>query len=186
MDDWLKIKTEYITTDTSYRKLAEKYGVNYQTICARSKAEGWILLREQHRNRTFTKTVEKIGEKQAKQAAKINDLADKLLVKLEQAIDELDLQVTTHKIKTESGNTEQTTEFRVATEGGMVDRAGLRQLTAALKEIQVIKGEVSDLERREREARIEALRRASLTGDGDDDETGVVLLPPRRENDADA
>ena len=56
MEDWLKIKTEYITTDTSYRKLAEKYGVHYQTICSRSKAEGWVLLRtvseqDYHKNR---------------------------------------------------------------------------------------------------------------------------------------
>ena len=93
---------------------------------------------------------------------------------------------TTHKIKTERGSTEETTEFRVAVPGGTVDRAGLRQLTAALKELQTIKGEVTDLERREREARIDALRRSSMTADGDDDDTGIILLPPRREADADA
>lgn len=184
MEDWLKIKTEYITTDTSYRKLAEKYGVHYQTICARSKAEGWILLREQYQNRTVIKTIEKISDKTACQAAKVGDLADKLLIKLEKAIDELDLQVTTHKIKTERGSTEETTEFRVAVPGGTVDRAGLRQLTGALKELKFIKDEISDLERREREARIEALRRSASLGDEDDDETGVVLLPPRREVDS--
>lgn len=169
--DWLAIKTEYITTDTSYRKLAEKYGVNYQTICARSKAEGWILLREQHRNNTFTKTVKKIGETQAKQAAKVSCLADKLLVKLEKAIDELDLKVTTHKVKVERGATETTTEFKVAEEGGTVDRAGLLQLTNALNKLQIIKGEITDLERREKEARIEALRRQN---EKDDEDTGVI------------
>ena len=185
MDQWLTIKTEYITTDISYRKLADKYGVHYQTICARSKAEGWIQMREQYRNKVITKTVEKNADKAAKQAAKVGVLADKLLVKLEQAIDELDLQVSTHKIKTERGSTEETTEFRVAVPGGTVDRAGLRQLTAALKELQTIKGEVTDLERREREARIDALRRSSMTSDGDDDETGVILLPARREDNTD-
>lgn len=161
MDEWLKIKTEYITTDTSYRKLAEKYGVHYQTICVRSRAEGWIQLREQHRNKTLTKTADKISGKQVKQASKISDLADKLLVKLEKAIDELDLQITTHKIKTETENTEETTEFKVATEGGTVDRAGLRQLTAALSELKDIKGELSDLDRQEQLARIANLRRQS-------------------------
>ena len=53
------------------------------------------------------------------------------------------------------------------------------------KELKFIKDEISDLERREREARIEALRRSNLLGDEDDDETGVVLLPPRREVDSD-
>lgn len=174
MDEWLKIKTEYITTDTSYRKLAEKYGVNYQTICARSKAEGWIQLREQHRNRTLTKTMNKISRKQAEQAAKIGDLADKLLIKLEQAIDELDLQVATHKIKTEDGNTEQTMEFKVATEGGTVDRAGLRQLTAALRELKDIKGELSDLDRQEQQARIANLQKQAVKNN--DAASGTITI----------
>lgn len=181
MADWKKIKTEYITTDISYRKLGEKYGVNYQTICARSKSEGWILLREQYQNKTIAKTIENLSDKEAKKAAKVSDLADKLLIKLEQAIEELDLQVTTHKIKTERANTEETTEFRVAVPGGVVDRAGLRQLTGALKELKIIKEEISDLERREREARIDALNRSGTTADGEDDDTGVILLAPRRE-----
>lgn len=175
MEDWLKIKTEYITTDISYRKLAEKYGVHYQTICARSKAEGWMLLREQYRNKVITKTVEKNAEKTANQAAKVGALADKLLVKLERAIDELDLQVTTHKIRTERGNTEETTEFRVAVPGGTVDRAGLRQLTGALRDLKLIKDEISELERREREARIEVLRRQAEKGDTSDSSVIVQL-----------
>ena len=179
--DWQQIKTEYITTDTSYRKLAAKYGVSSQAICVKSKQEGWIELREQFKNKTLAKTVEKVAEKKAKQAAKVTDLADKLLVKLEQAIDELDLTVTTHKIKTETGNTERTAEYKTATPGGTIDRAGLRQLSAVLRDLQAVKGEITDLERKEREARIDALRRSSMTGDGDDDETGIILLPPRRE-----
>ena len=178
--DWLKIKTEYITTDISYRKLAEKYGINYSVLGARGRAEGWVEQRTQFQDKTHTKTVEKIAEKKARQAAKVEDLADKLLIKLDQAIEELDLKVTTHKVKVEEGNIETTMEYKVAEEGGTVDRAGLRQLTAALKELQVIKGEVTDLERREREARIEALRKAAMT-DSDDDDTGVILMAPRRE-----
>lgn len=170
--DWQQIKTEYITTDTSYRKLAQKYGVSAQAICARSKEEGWIELREQFRNKTLMKTVEKIAEQKAKNAAKVNDLADKLLLKLEQAIDELDLTVTTHKIKTETGRIERTTEFRTAEPGGTVDRAGLRQLSAVLKDLQTIKGEVSDLERREREARIANLKRQAEKDDNTD--AGVI------------
>jgi hypothetical protein len=128
----------------------------------------------------MTKTLNRVSEKTAKQAARVSDLADKMLNKLEQAIDELDLKIITQKVKTEKGNTETTIEFKVAEPGGIVDRAGLRQLTAALKELQTIKGEITELERREREARIEALRKAAMT-DSDDDDTGVILMAPRRE-----
>ena len=42
MADWKKIKTEYITTETSYRKLAQKYGLDQATIARRAKKEGWV------------------------------------------------------------------------------------------------------------------------------------------------
>ena len=177
--DWLKIKTEYITTDISYRKLAEKYGMRYATVQKHGYDENWQELRNQYRITAVSKSAEKIAEKKARQAAKVGDLADKLLIKLEQAIEELDLKVTTHKVKVEEGNTEITTEFKTAEAGGVVDRAGLRQLTGALRELQAIKGEITDLERREKEARIDALRRSSMTSDGEDDDTGVILLAPR-------
>lgn len=46
MADWEKIKAEYITNaNTSYRKLAEKYGVHYKTISSKGKDEGWAELR---------------------------------------------------------------------------------------------------------------------------------------------
>ena len=61
MADWQAIKTEYITTDTSYRKLAQKYDVHYQAICQRSKAEGWIAQREQYRNDTITDIIDETG-----------------------------------------------------------------------------------------------------------------------------
>lgn len=176
MEEKLKIKTEYITTDTSYRKLAEKYGIRYATIQKWGKEENWPEMRNQWRINTVSKTVKKICEQQAKQAAKVNDLADKLMLKLEQAIEELDLQVTTHKTKTEIGNKEETTEFRTAAPGGIVDRAGLRQLTAALRELQAIKGEVTDLERREREARIANLRKQAESNDDGKSSTVTVQL----------
>ena len=183
--DWLKMKTEYITTDISYRGLAEKYGVSKSQIYKVGGDEGWVELRERYRSKAVAKSVEKIAEKKARQVAKVGDLADKLLIKLEKAIDELDLKVTTHKVKVEEGNKETTTEYKVAEEGGIVDRVGLRQLTGALRELQAIKGEITDLERREKEARIDALRRSSMTSDGEDDDTGVILLASRLEADSD-
>ena len=91
MADWQAIKTEYITTDTSYRKLAQKYGIHYKVISERGKAEKWVELRSQHKDRTLTKTLNKISNKQTDKMSRIDDLADQLLVKLEQAITELDL-----------------------------------------------------------------------------------------------
>ena len=191
MADWQAIKTEYITTQTSYRKLAQKHGVSYQAICHRSKEEGWIALREQHMNKTVTKAIDKISSKKADKMARIDDLADKLLEKLEQAITELDLQLYKHTDKTkviEYNNdlrpdkpTKETIheEEKLLEAKSIVDRQGLKQIASALKDIKEVKMLRSELDKQEQEARIAALRQKSMTGDGDDDDTGVILLPPR-------
>lgn len=129
MADWQAIKTEYITTDTSYRKLALKYEVSYQAICHRSKEEGWIALREQHTNNTISKTLDKISKQEANRAARIHAVADKLLNKIETIADSIETA------------------------------KDLRALSAAIKDLKEIQGVKSDPDRREQEARIANLQR---------------------------
>lgn len=157
--DWNAIKTEYITTDTSYRKLAEKFGVNYTTIGNRARAENWLGMRERHRSKTLSKTLSSIADKQARKMARIDSITDRLLDKLEKAVDELDLSIVVLKVKTDSGSQETTTEKRIALPGGIVDRAGLRQITAALRDIKEVQMLKTELDRREQEARIANLER---------------------------
>ena len=171
MADWQTIKTEYITTDTSYRKLAQKYGIHYKVISDRGKDEKWVELRSQHRDKTLTKTLSKISNKQADKMARIDDLADKLLEKLEQAITELDLQLCTHTDKTktiEYNNdrrpdkpTKETVheEEKVLEMRSIVDRNGLKQIASALKDIKEVKMLRSELDKQEQEARIANLRK---------------------------
>ena len=87
MADWQAIKTEYITTDTSYRKLAQKYGVNVTNIAKKASSEGWVEQRKQYANKTQAKTLAKISQQQANRAAKVLTVADKLLLKIEALAD---------------------------------------------------------------------------------------------------
>ena len=180
MADWQSIKTEYITTDTSYRKLAQKHGVRYATLQARAKEEKWTELRDQHRTRTVSKSLTKISNKQAAKLARIESVTDKLLAKLEKAVDELDLEIIKKKVKVEEGLTETTTESTEVVEGGIVDRAGLRQLTAALKDLKEIQMLKSELDRQEQEARIAKLQREA-EGEDDDNEIQVVITGKAKE-----
>ena len=159
MADWQAIKTEYITTDTSYRKLAQKHGVSYQAICHRSQEEGWIAQREQHMNKTVTKAIDKISSKKADKMARIDDLADQLLDKLQQAIQELDLQLAKHTDKTktiEYNNdlrpdkpTKEVVheEEKLLEVKSIVDRQGLKQIASALKDIKEVKMLRSELDK---------------------------------------
>ena len=131
MADWKKIKTEYITTDTSYRKLAQKYGVSTTQICNVGRDEKWVEQREQYLNKTTAKTIEKISQQEANRAAKIHSVADKLLNKIEAMVDS----------------------------GRPLDTKGIRALTAAVKDLKEIQSVRSELDKQEQEARIANLRR---------------------------
>lgn len=142
--NWLEIKTEYITTDISYRKLAEKYGIPKNRIAAKGSEENWVELRGQYRDETVTKTVEAVAAQEVDRAARILTVADKLLDKIEAIVD--------------------------AVEGADIPSKSIRALTAAVKDLKEIQGIRSKLDDDEQQARIDKLRREAEkdedTGDG--------------------
>lgn len=148
MADWQAIKTEYITTDTSYRKLSQKYGIGYQAICHRSQEEGWIAMREQHKNDTTTRTLEKISQQEANRAAKIHTVADKLLNKIESMVDS----------------------------ERPLDTKAIRALTAAVKDLKEIQSVKSALDEQEQRARIANLQKAAQKEDTQADSIEVVFM----------
>ena len=87
MADWHDIKTEYITTKTSFRKLADKYGLHKDTIWKKAKDEGWEDLRRQHIDSTQTKILDADTELKVDRAVRLNTVADKLLEKVEQWVE---------------------------------------------------------------------------------------------------
>ena len=133
MADWNKIKTEYITTDTSYRKLGEKYSVGYSVIGERARLEGWVEQREQFRNKILTDTVDAISIDQVDRATKLASVADLLLDRVKSLVEgNPELLVNTQSIKNLSG------------------------VLKDLKEVQMIR---SDADLREQEARIKKLQK---------------------------
>lgn len=69
MIDWLKLKNEYINGNISYRKLAEKYGITFQTLRDRAIKEKWFAKRKEQRHKIDTKTTQKTAEKIAEKEA---------------------------------------------------------------------------------------------------------------------
>lgn len=132
MIDWQAIKTEYITTNTSYRKLAEKYSVSRGQICAVGREEKWVELRDQHRANLVSKTVEAVESAQVARAKKMQTVADKLLNKIEAMVDC----------------------------PGMVPK-DIRSLVAAVKDLKEIQGVKSDLDEKEQRARIANLEKSA-------------------------
>lgn len=169
--DWIAMRAEYITTDTSYRKLAEKYGVSGTQVSNRGKAEKWPEERERYLSNVLAKSVAKSERKKADQMARIDRVTDKLLDKLEKAVEELEIHLVTNTRKEkviEYNNSlrpdKPTKETILENEEivqvvGIVDKAGLRQITAALRDIKEIKMLRTALDEREQKARIDNLER---------------------------
>ena len=132
--NWNKIKTEYITDESStYRGLAKKYGIGLSTVTRRAKAEDWQGQRAQVEHKVNTKSLDAICDEQVKRATRLKTVADKLLAKIEAAVDDADMQEL------------------------LKSKQALKQLTGALKDIKDIQMIRSDADVREQEARIKNL-----------------------------
>ena len=146
--DWNAIREEYITDEScSYRKLAAKYGVSLTAVYNRAKAEDWQGQRKQLKDKTITKSLEKISDKKASQAAKYNDMVDTMTAKLTKAIESVDPKDTT----------------------------AVRRLTASLCDLKELLGIKSDADSREQEARIANLRRQAEKDDDMDNAPTLVV-----------
>ena len=191
--DWIAMRAEYITTDTSYRRLAEKYGVSGTQVSNRGKAERWPEERERYLSNVLAKSVAKSERKKADQMARIDRVTDKLLDKLEKAVEELEIHLVTNTRKekvieyhNDMRPDKPTKEVIQENEEivqvvGIVDKAGARQISAALKDIKEIKMLRSALDEQEQEARIESLRRKNEADNNTANEVVVRFMAGEEE-----
>ena len=98
-----------------------------------AKRENWCDLKKQAQDKSNTKIVNSVANDIANKSVKINDVADKLLDKITNMIEE-------H-------------------EEILLNSQSLKHITSALKDIKDIKGLKSDIDLREQEARINKLRK---------------------------
>ncbi len=148
--DWQKLRTEYLQTSTSLRRLAEQNGVSCSQLQKRASQEGWhqtkLAMRAPKEQRPAdckapqspSPDASGIGRQQKLQA-----ICDRLTVQLARATDELNLQALHHKRKTREITydeargkpVEETTDEREQLEkvDALVDSLGLQRLSASLK-----------------------------------------------------
>lgn len=137
--NWSELKSEYISTDISYKKLCAKHDVPFHKLRKVAEREKWADLKAQARHKESMKIVEKVAKQGADHTLKLYSVADKLLQKIENTLDEMDV----------------------------LDSQSIKHFTSALKDIKDIKGIKSDLDLREQEARIEKLRKDAMTEEED-------------------
>ena len=155
--NWTKIKNEYINGNISYAKLAKKHKVSLQAIKDRGTREKWVAQKKEQQTKiqqiTNQKTAEKIAEKESDLAANINAAAEELLAKIRLATQQLDMCLVKEKRKytrqVKDKNTGKTLYVDIEEErtkkekpsndtAGRINKAELKQLSSALKDLQTI------------------------------------------------
>ncbi len=131
--DWRAIKTEYITGNISYRKLAAKYSVPFSTLRNRAIEEQWYKQKEQKGNELVTRSIEKAVESESTRLAKTDEKYYRILDKLFDKAEEL------------VGNTEVLTPTM------------LKDMATTMKYLKECKSIKSEADVREQEARIKKL-----------------------------
>ena len=152
MANWKEIETEYITKGTSYRKLADKYGLDQATISRKGKKEDWVSKRKHHLSKTQAKVLAADTEQKVSRAEKLNEAADLLLGRVVAMLsngDPMDM-----------------------------DTQGMKHISGVLKDVKEIYMVKSDADMREQEARIKNLQKQAEKDEVKDLGChGVVLLP---------
>lgn len=193
--NWEKIKTEYITTDISQRKISAKYGIGTVAISTHSKAEGWVEARKQYKAKTVAKTIEKTSTREANRLARLMDTTSKAIDVAARAFEDKSQfnrylidrkEAYASPLIDEDGETaisERTwTEEQVFAK---IDTKALKDLTAVLKDLTGLMRDFYNIPtpaqaeaQRIAAERLELDRRKSAFADEEDEETGVILLPP--------
>ena len=151
MADWTLIKSEYISDPkASYRNLAKKYGVSFDTLKKMAKREDWPGLRTQATHTAATQILSVCVAQEVSQAEKIIQATDQICDRMIEALASMDISNAT----------------------------AVRQMALALKDIREIYNlNKTQMDKDEQQARIDTLKFKAHVSDDDETETGVVLLP---------
>lgn len=76
--DWLTLKTQYLTSDISYRQLGKKFGIPFKQIAKHGVSEGWVGQRGQYKDNVVTKTLDIESSKVADKLSRLME-AEELL-----------------------------------------------------------------------------------------------------------
>lgn len=127
--NWTKIRYEYITSSISYRELANKYGVSFNTLSKRAKREGWADRRKNNDDKLTAKVLEAYNETETVRRRSLMETADILLDIVN----------------------------RILVMNEDLEPKDVRVLSAALKDLKDVKNTEADI--REQEAKIKNLEK---------------------------
>lgn len=183
--DWTALKTEYASTDITYRQLAEKYQISVSSVARHGRQEDWPALREQFKHKVITKTVNKAANRAADKLSTLIEATTKAAEKTLGILSD-EKQLYRHLVVTEEKNGQTASSRVVEKVFKKADTKALRDLTASLKDLTGLMRDFYDLptagEKQARRLANERLKldkaKAEAANPVDAEGYGVVFLPP--------
>ena len=143
--DWKRIRREYIAGGTSYRELAEKHGVSFNSLRQVAAKEHWKDAKDKCNAESITKIIEIESDKNADRMKRLLKVSDELLDVVEDAV-------------------------RSFKAGDLaMDRTALKSLSGTIKDIKDIQSIKTELDIEEQKARIANLKRQAEADNGPKD-----------------
>ena len=181
--DWQAIKTEYITTDTSLSKLAEKYGCSKAQIGKVCAKDGWVEARKQFVADVLSETVAHEVEAQSQRLIKLMEATTRAIDVAMEALD-VDRQFYRYIVNEGVGEGMSRTHEK---QFEKLDTKALKEFVGILKDLTALArdfdnaptpGEAEARRINRRRLELEEKKIAALSGDEEDAGTGIALIPP--------
>lgn len=179
LPNWEDIKAEYVTSDISYRNLADKHGVNHSTLIKRAGKDKWVAARKKYKNAVVNKVVQKTATARANKLAALQEAADGMGHVINRVLKDAE-QFNRHIVTIGTGAGASDAEERIYKKA---DARAIRDMAAAMKDLAVtvrnLYGILTEPERAAMEiaaARLALERQKVNEGTPDDNDTGVVVI----------
>lgn len=180
MYNWKKVKSEYISTDIGYRELAKKHGISFSNLSQRATKEKWVGAKKEYREKTVTKTLSKISNRESTKLASLRSASDKMARVIDKMLDDVD-QFSRHIVQTKDGDLWDAEERIFA----KLDSKAIKDISASIKELAIVQRNLYGLITVQEQAtidiareRLEIDKQKANVDQGDDTESGVVMLAP--------
>ena len=135
--DWVRIRAEYVTTKTSLRKLAGKYGVAKSAVDKRSQKEGWVEAREAYNKSLCEKVIEKTSDEKSDKLAALIAAADEMTTVMQAALSDKD-QFYRYIVDGVSVHDDESVVKKTETTFKKIDTKAVREMAAAMKDLTAV------------------------------------------------
>jgi hypothetical protein len=187
--DWTLLKNEYAVTNISFRQIAEKHDISFNTIKDRARRDQWSAARKKYREEYTKNTIQKAALEAAiacaKQLANVGKASELATCAIEQMMQDRD-QFRRYLIHVRDAEGAQDVQERVFDK---YDTKALREFAGALKDLVSVIRDVYGLPTIKEQVAMDIaekrlrLYEQKVHSETEEDLTvGVVFLPPTPED----